>query len=196
MKYEKHKKSYSVDRHEDEDVVSDRKTYVQKFFADEIFEHCWIQMTKVKYLALTFNEQIHRIHIKKERCGDLPDISTKINDYIETKRTHFYTLSEGNIQMVEMHVDDLYSYNDTTNDLLPLLGPYGGSLSVRLPSEQKPIITFGQDEAIFRSSQLNDSCWTIDGESTLCTKGLGTGIMVSAMVSRAFGMGLEITEAQ
>jgi len=77
-----------------------------------------------------------------------------------------------------------------------LLGTFGGNLSVRLPPERKPVITFGQDEAIFRSSQLNDSCWTIDGESTLRTKGLGTGIMVSAMVSRAFGFGLEITEAQ
>jgi len=62
---------------------------------------------------------------------------------------------------------------------LSLLGAVGGNLSLRLPPERKSVITFGQDEAIFRRSQLNDSCWTIDGESTLRTKGLGTGIMVS-----------------
>jgi len=65
---------------------------------------------------------------------------------------------------------------------MTLLRPYGGSLSVRLPPEQKLIITFGQDEAIFHSSQPNDSCWTIDGESTLRTKGLGTGIMVCMVI--------------
>jgi len=65
-----------------------------------------------------------------------------------------------------------------------MIGQYGGSISVRLPSGSKPKLFFGQDEAIFRSSQLNDSCWTVDGEVTLRTKGLGTGVMVSAMVSR------------
>jgi len=66
------------------------------------------------------------------------DLSTKINEYIETERAHFYTSSEGNIEMVEMHVDDLYSYNNKTNDL-SLLGTFGGNLSVRLPPEQKPL---------------------------------------------------------
>ena len=36
FKYEKHKKSYYVDRHEDEDVVSDRKAYLVKNFDLEI----------------------------------------------------------------------------------------------------------------------------------------------------------------
>ena len=56
------------------------------------------------------------------------------------------------------------------------------------------MITFGQDEAIFRSSQLNESCRKIDGITTLRTKGLGVGLMVSAMVSRAFGFGMEIND--
>lgn len=34
------------------------------------------------------------------------------------------------------------------------------------------MITVGQDEAIFCSTQLNESCWTIDNESTLRSKGL------------------------
>ena len=36
LKYEKHKKTYYVDRHHDEDVVNDRKTYVETSFSDEI----------------------------------------------------------------------------------------------------------------------------------------------------------------
>ena len=54
------------------------------------------------------------------------------------------------------------------------------------------MLAFDQDEAIFRSSQLNESCWTVDGETTLRTKGLGVGVMVSAFVSRAAGFGLKI----
>ena len=72
----------------------------------------------------------------------------------------------------------------------------GGDLSVRIPVGEKPILWFGQDEAIYRSSQLNESCWTVDGESTLRTKGIGIGLMVSAMVSRATGMGMIVTEQQ
>ena len=49
---------------------------------------------------------------------------------------------------------------------------------------------------IFQSSQLNKSCWTIDGESTLRTNGQGTGLMVSAFFSLAFGLGMIITEEQ
>ena len=67
---------------------------------------------------------------------------------------------------------------------------------MRLPVGSKPRLCFGQDEAIFRSSQLNESCWTVDDEATLRTKGLGTGVMVSAMVSRATGFGLQITDEQ
>lgn len=67
------------------------------------------------------------------------------------------------------------------------LGKYGGNTSVRLPTTTKPTLSFGQDEVIFRSSQLNDSCWTIDGQAPLRTKGLGVGVMVSGMTSREFG---------
>jgi len=80
------------------------------------------------------------------------------------------------------YVDAERVYRYTTT-----LVKYGGNTSVRLPLNSKSRLCFGQDEAIYRSSQLNDSCWTIDGEVPLCTKRLGTGVMVSAMTSRAFG---------
>jgi len=83
--------------------------------------------------------------------------------------------------MVEIQIDDLYMYSDEDNmRKLPVIGNLGGSPSVRLPHGVKPRLIFGQDEAIFRSSQLNESYWTVDGDSTLRTKELGIGIMVSA----------------
>ena len=79
---------------------------------------------------------------------------------------------------------------------LPLLPPLGGDLSVRIPVGENPTLWFGQDDAIYRSSQLNENYWTVDGESTLQTKGLGVGLIVSAMVSCATVMGMTVTKHQ
>ena len=194
FKYELHKKSYYVDRHEDEDVVSDRKAYLVKNFDLEIYEHCWIHISKVKYDSLKYNKAIKTIVVKKEEKGSDEPEDAVMEKYIEDERMHFYQDENGK-KMVEMHVDDVYTYDDK-QDNLPPLPSLGGSLSVRLPEGAKPVIVLGQDEAIYRSSQQNDSCWTVDGESTLRTKGLGTGFMVSAFVSRALGLGLTISEMQ
>jgi len=67
-----------------------------------------------------------------------------------------------------------------------MISPLGGNRSVRLDPTIKTRLCFGQDDAIFRIPQLTESYWNIDGETTLRTKGFGTGIMVSAIVSRAF----------
>jgi hypothetical protein len=40
FKYEKYRKSYYVDRHEDPDVVEDRVRYLKRNFEDEVFEKC------------------------------------------------------------------------------------------------------------------------------------------------------------
>ena len=93
LKYKKHKKSYYVDRHEDEDVVSDRKTYVETSFNNEIREHCWIQISRTKYLSLKYNNKITTIKVekttivKKNELDDLPsDLVTDIHEYIGKKQ--------------------------------------------------------------------------------------------------------------
>ena len=117
-----------------------------------------------------------------------------MNQYIEDDRTYFY--AEVNKKMVELHVDDFYNYDIKDKDVLSVIWRYGCTISIRLPSVAKPKLCFSQDDTIFRSSQLNDSCLTVDGEVTLWTKGLGTGVMVCSMVSCAFGFGLDITYEQ
>lgn len=112
-----------------------RSHTLKKSFDYEIFEECWIQLPRQKYISMKCLDTMHTIGIKKE------EIATS-------------------------------------------LASKGGNVSVRLPKGSKPKIIFGQDEAIFRSSQLNNSCWTVDGKTTLRTKGLGTGLMISAMVSQ------------
>ena len=175
-----------VDRHEDDHVVSDRRTYLKTNFALEIYRHCWIQMTKRKYLTLQFKKESRRILEDKS--------STVIDEYVKNEFVHFYTDEEGK-QMVEMHVDDIYSYNNTEENLPPLPS-LGGNLSVRKPKESKAKLVFGQDEAIYRSSQQNDSCWTVDGKITLCTKYLVTGVMVSDFCARVLGFGSMLQEQE
>ena len=59
--------------------------------------------------------------------------------------------------MVKIHVNDVYIY-EINEGKLPVLPLFGRNLSARIPSASKPTLVFGQDEAIYRSSQLNESC--------------------------------------
>ena len=69
FKYEKHTKSYYVDQHEDEDVVADRKNYLQVFFENEIYEYYWIQISKRKYLAMDSRNELRTFNVKKKGCN-------------------------------------------------------------------------------------------------------------------------------
>lgn len=186
FKYERHKKSYYVDRHEDKDVVQSRIEYIETFFKEEIYEACWLQLRKSTY------ERMVRETASNIKCSaikqELKDAKEQVFTFLKGK-AHHYTNAEGQ-QMVEVHVD-------TFSDMKKLnVGPMGGHLSVRMGNNKRQRIRFGQDEVIFRSSQLNDYCWSISGEQTMRSKGLGEGQMVSGMTSREFGFGLTINDAQ
>ena len=72
---------------------------------------------------------------------------------------YMFYKSEDGTEMVEMHVDDLYNYDDSnTATNLPSLGLFGENTSATLPIGPKPIIIFGQEEAIYWRSQVNKSC--------------------------------------
>ena len=97
--------------------------------------------------------------------------------------------------MVEIHVDDVYSYDDNISTLMQL-GTFGRNTCIRFTDGHKPKTIFGKNKEIFWSFQLNESRWIVDRETTLQTKDLGTGLMVSAMVSRANGFRVEGTYNQ
>jgi hypothetical protein len=71
-----------------------------------------------------------------------------------------YTLIK---KMKNYHADWLYSYEEDEKlpNQIPPLPKYGGNFGISIPENVKPRVPFGQCEAIFRSSQLNDSCWAI-----------------------------------
>jgi hypothetical protein len=200
FKYERHKKSYYVDRHEDTDVLADRNKYIAEFFEEELLEHCWMQLSKRLYLqnknmkSMAALKTKTKIKQESSKAKDtVEDVSGAITKYLDEKAYHYR--NKAGEDMVEVHSDWLYSYEEgekLPNGILPL-PKYGGNLSVRKPESVKPRVPFGQDEAIFRSSQLNESCWAIDGQQTLRTKSMGVGRMVSALCSREFGFGLDVS---
>jgi hypothetical protein len=135
--------------------------------------------------------------IKQERkAKDTADVPAAVTKYLDKKAYHYR--NKAGEDMVVVHADWLYAYeeDEKLTNRFPPLPKYGGNLSIRKPESVKPQVPFGQDKAIFRSSQLNDSCWAIDGQQTLQTKLMGAGRMVSALCSRAFGFGLDLSVEQ
>ncbi len=100
-----------------------------------------------------------------------------------------YTDSESGKRMVEFHVDEHPSFQDRVSTT-----KYGGNLSVRKPSQVKPLICFGQDECIFKQFSFTPKAWTApDGQKSMIPKDEGLGVMISAFCSREFGFGLDIS---
>ena len=78
----------------------------------------------------------------------------------------------------------------TINNQGETLNFYGGSLSVRRDKSSKPLIIFGQDEAIFKQFLFRKRQWVgPDGQRPLIPKDEGQGVMISAFQSREFGFG-------
>jgi hypothetical protein len=62
---------------------------------------------------------------------------------------------------------------------------YGGNLSIQLPEGRKPLICFGQDEAIMKQDCFTSNSWTAPtGQKAIIPKYDGMGVMISAFVSR------------
>ena len=110
FRYQRHTKSYYVDRHEDPDVVADRNQYVTTSLPLEVYEHCWIQRMRWQYLNLemkkkTNNENMKKEHTKKEK-GVEQDYTREVEKFIADERVHFFKNKEGT-EMVEEHVADV-----------------------------------------------------------------------------------------
>lgn len=126
----------------------------------EIYKHCWIQQPKQEYLKAKFRQTKKEVKMKTEKGGKLEkDYVSDVEKYIVEECIYFYTNTEGT-EIVEQHVDDMYTYNnkENTKQSLPYIGDYGGSLSLRLPEGARPRIFFGQDKAIYWDLQLNNNC--------------------------------------
>jgi hypothetical protein len=97
------------------------------------------------------------------------------------------------LKMVELHFGDHHSFQDTMNTITT----FGGNLSVRFPEGRKPLICFGQDEAIMKQYCFTSKTWTTPaGQKAIIPKDEGMGVMISAFVLREFGFGLTLSQQQ
>ena len=88
--------------------------------------------------------------------------------------------------MREYHIDTHPSFLDRI--ALP---------SIRKPLHVRAVIIIGQDETVFKQSSFSAKCWYNNlGATKLLPKTDGISVMLSAFVSRMFGMGLVLNDIQ
>jgi hypothetical protein len=95
--------------------------------------------------------------------------------------------------MVEYHVDSCTELQERMNSETK----FGENLSMRMNKEEKPLIMFGHNEAIFKQYLLTKKSWYgPDGISVLVPKGDGQGVMISAFQCRELGFGVKLNQEQ
>ena len=165
FRYKKRKKHYFVDGHERSETLAYRPVFTKKYLDNEIRAHRWIQMTLEESKEL---ESIGHVPIN---CG---------YNYVDN----------GTRNMVEYHIDTTHTFEDRLSNLR-----FGGNLSVRKPIDSKTVIYVGQDEAIFKQFLFLSKMWVgPSGQRPLLPKEEGAGTMVSAFVSREYGIIREISD--
>ena len=167
--YEVRRKTYYVDGHEKPGTIRYRWKFVARYFSHERRMHRWYQITKDRA------KELAKKHPVLDKCG------------------YQYVDNNGNA-MVEYHVDTLDLFQDEVNNDASIL--FGGKLSVRLKEGERPLISLGQDECIFKQYLLKSKSWTHEGKRVLVPKDEGYGVMISAFMSRELGFGVVISQEQ
>jgi hypothetical protein len=120
------------------------------------------------------------------------DKSEELEDNAVVTRNSEYKkyATEDGREMVEYHVDSYKQFQDECN----LATCFGDYLSVRA-GHDRPLLSLGHDEAIFKQYTLTKSAWvTPEGSTALVPKDESQGRMISAFQSRKFGFGMVMTD--
>jgi hypothetical protein len=93
------------------------------------------------------------VRVKQEATPKGKDKHPEINvdEYVELMVFEFK--NKNGEEYIEAHIDMIANYDDM-DDVYLQNSPFGGNLSVRKPPHVKPLVVFGQDEAIYRSTSL------------------------------------------
>jgi hypothetical protein len=167
FKYEPRRKGYYVDGHEKVETVTYRNKYIHRYLQSERRMFRWIQVTADK------SEELESGGLVTKNSG------------------YKYTTNDGTV-MVEYHVDSCKEFQEKCDRETC----FGGYLSVRLGTD-RPLLSLGHDEAIFKQYTLTKSAWVApDGSTVLVPKDDGQGRMISAFQSREFGFGMVMTDEQ
>jgi hypothetical protein len=135
------KKGYFVDGHEKATTIAYLVNFIPRYFDFERRPFEWVQLTQSQALDLEKNKQT-------------------------VKNAGFsYTDEYGN-QMVEYHVDGMVLVKNEERWLADdsivnrsaanvNLNNFGGNLSIRFPTGEKPLIIIGYDKSIFKQYSLS-----------------------------------------
>ena len=166
FKHETRKKSYYVDNHEHPDNIKYRNEFIDRYLEYELRCYRWISITKRERDMMVENKEI------SEDLG------------------YCYCCTLDGNELYEFHVDDHEIFSVKCSHL-----PYGGYLSVRMPSGAKPLMIVGQDECIFKQYVFTKGIWVLpDGTKQIIPKDEGQGLMISGMCSREIGYATKISK--
>ena len=168
--YDTRKKSFYVDGHERDDVVANRAAFCRRYLTEyEPYCRRWVQLSIIE--------------------------ATTIKD-LDVGFGYSYFDIVANKEMVELHVDYWNRVAQTQTQQQPILQKQA-TTSIRVSSKAKPIMIVGQDESVFAQYLLGSKTWVgPKGQRPLLPKSEGNGYMLSAFVSREFGYGRQLTEAE
>ena len=89
---------------------------------------------------------------------------------------------------IEYHVD---SYNYLATYIQEDDKKIGGSLSIRQPVDDQPLLLIGQDELSYHQFVFSKKLWKDpDGHNFILPKGLDETLMILGFQSRTFGLDL------
>jgi hypothetical protein len=167
-KYDNQRRTYYNDGHEKPEQKVARYKFIESYFKTEIDCYVWVQIS----------------------AGEAIDLENLLNMPLRQDIYYEYVMNE--TTMREYHIDshtELAKFIHAENNL------YGGNLSVRKPNASRPTIIIGQDESAFSQYSFSSKSWKSPrGHCQLLPKSNGETIMISAFVSRIFGLGITLTE--
>jgi hypothetical protein len=143
-----------VDNHEKPETVSYRRHFVKRYVEYEKRMFCWLQLPLAKV----------------KEMEEMLDIDKGLGCRFTDSTTYE--------EMAEFHADQHPSFQDSVSTI-----KHGGSLSVRKPVGNKPLICFGQDECVFKQFAFTPKAWTApDGQKSMIPKDEG---LISAVKQEA-----------
>lgn len=180
FKREVSKKCYYVDGHEYAEQIEHRSRLTDEYLSVlEPRSHRWVHLSQTEFDDL-------KTALEDDKDGE------KAKDMLDKVAYKFKGVDEK--VYFEFHVDKHVRLQKIANDKY---GAFGGRVSIRKKAEDKPVIIFGQDEAIFNAFLSRTHQWVDpNGRRAIMPKTVGAGIMISAFQSRELGWGIPITEDQ
>lgn len=106
-----------------------------------------------------------------------------------------YNITKGKVQvmlesmyeqdeLLEFYIDENKIFSKLIEDL-----PFPGEQSICAPPRSKTVIILRQDESVYIPHLLKNHYWTFKDITPCHTKTEGTGVLISLLISREFGIG-------